>query len=170
MQETGKIYLLCEYMYNNSLSLVKGATMLKGVLKVLAKEEGLTLSQIAKELNKTPGEINNYVKSLLESDLIVRQNKEYYFRDPILKFWLANTTLGIEASEIEIIGELTEEEKKIKIPQNINVTGSRDVKIIQAGRDVYLVETQRPEETEIFNIVKNNNKMRFSSEEGNYSA
>jgi hypothetical protein len=34
------------------------------------------------------------MKSLLKTDLILRRGDRYYFRDPVLRFWLAKTSLG----------------------------------------------------------------------------
>ena len=61
---------------------------------VLADEDCLTLAEISRALNKPSGQVSNLMKSLLKSDLIVRKDKKYFFRDPVLRFWLAKTSLG----------------------------------------------------------------------------
>jgi hypothetical protein len=38
--------------------------------------------------------LSNLMKSLLKSDLIIKNDKRYYFRDQVLRFWLAKTSLG----------------------------------------------------------------------------
>jgi hypothetical protein len=76
---------------------------------------GLTLTEIAQKLDKPSGEVSNYMKMLLKTDLLVREGNNYYFRDPLLAFWLKNTYLGINDAELEkevvrknLISELTE--------------------------------------------------------------
>jgi DNA-binding transcriptional ArsR family regulator len=64
------------------------------ILLSLAKEHGLTLSEIARRIGKPSGEVSNYLKALLRTDLIIKEDDKYYFRDPILRFWLAETYLG----------------------------------------------------------------------------
>jgi len=32
--------------------------------------------------------------NILKSDLIIKNDKRYYFRDQVLRFWLAKTSLG----------------------------------------------------------------------------
>ena len=92
----GRIYLICEYIYETSLKRVQGGLTLKTILNILAKKEGLTLTQIAKRMYRPTGQVHSYLKSLTESDLITEENDRYYFRDPILRFWLAKTTLGLD--------------------------------------------------------------------------
>ncbi|MBU2515038.1 restriction endonuclease [bacterium] len=94
LSHEGKLNILFEYIFNHSLEKVERKGSLKQPLLVLADEEGLTLSEISKKLNKPSGQVSNLLKSLLKSDLVVRKDNKYHFRDSILRFWLAKTSLG----------------------------------------------------------------------------
>jgi len=94
MSHDGKLNTLFEYIFNFSLSKVERKGALKQPLLILADEDGLTLSEIAKRLKKSTGHLSNLMKSLLKSDLIIKKDQHYYFRDQVLRFWLAKTSLG----------------------------------------------------------------------------
>ncbi|MEB3845466.1 MAG: restriction endonuclease, partial [Desulfurococcales archaeon] len=66
------------------------------------------LTEIAKRLNKPTGEVSNYLKFLLRTDLIVRKGDRYYFTDKLMRFWLAKMYLGI--TELELRREKTRED------------------------------------------------------------
>ncbi|MEA3254285.1 MAG: hypothetical protein U9Q22_00435 [Candidatus Altiarchaeota archaeon] len=116
MEETlspdGRIYLICDYVYDTSLKRVQGGLTLKTILNLLAKEEGLTLTQIAEGMYRPTGQVYSYMISLIESDLIIEKGNRYYFRDPILRFWLAKTILGLDIDysvNLRMIRDLTKE-------------------------------------------------------------
>lgn len=90
----GRIYLISDYIYRTSLARVKGGLTLVTTLQALAHKDGLTMSEIARSIRKKTGEVNTYLRSLLESDLIIKQEDRYFFRDAVLKYWLAKVTLG----------------------------------------------------------------------------
>ena len=120
MSHDGKLNTLFEYIFNYSLSKVERKGALKQPLLILADEDGLTLSEIAKRLKKSTGHLSNLMKSLLKSDLIIKKNQQYYFRDQVLRFWLAKTSLGKShdmISDVEIaenfISDLKERYLKI---------------------------------------------------------
>jgi len=98
----GKINILFKYIFENSLQKAKRKGYLKEILFYLAENEGATLSEISKYLNKPSGQVSNYLSSLLKTDLIFRSKKKYYYRDAIFKFWIAKTQLG---KDIEISRE-----------------------------------------------------------------
>ncbi len=105
----------------------KGGPIHKQILLILAQEEGLRLSEIARRLNKpSGGEVSNYLKFLLRTDLITRQDGRYYFTDKLMRFWLAKTYLGITELELrreklleELIKEL--EEKYLRAKQELGI-------------------------------------------------
>jgi len=120
LSENGQIAMLCNYIYNISIDRVQGMGSLKSVLNVLARDDGLTLSEISKKLNQKTGVTSNLLKSLLESDLVVKKDMKYYFRDPVLRFWLAKKILnldinyGVDFSVVkDLISEL--EEKYLRV-------------------------------------------------------
>ena len=55
-----------------------------------------TLSQIAAQLKRTPGEVRSYLKRLADFDLIIRDGRRYYIADPIIVLWIKFTILERE--------------------------------------------------------------------------
>jgi len=94
----GRIYDFCRYVYDLSLQKASGYGALKAVLQILAAEEGLTASEIARRLRVTSATASDYLRWLQEVDLIIAHEHNYYFRDPVLRFWIANTIRGVEVS------------------------------------------------------------------------
>jgi AAA+ ATPase superfamily predicted ATPase len=92
----GRIYDFCRYVYDLSLQKAAGYGVLKAVLQILSTEEGLTTSQIARQLRVTPASASDYIRWLREVDLLTEREHRFYFRDPVLRFWVANTIRGIE--------------------------------------------------------------------------
>lgn len=94
----GRIYDFCRYVYDLSLQKAVGYGSLKAVLQMLATEEGLTASQVARRLRVTAASASDYLRWLREVDLIIERSRGYYFRDPVLRFWVANVVRGVEVS------------------------------------------------------------------------
>lgn len=94
----GRIYDFCRYVYELSLQKATGYGSLKAVLQMLSTEEGLTASQVARRLRVTAATASDYLRWLREVDLIVERDKRYYFRDLVLRFWVANAVRGVEVS------------------------------------------------------------------------
>ncbi|HNT25830.1 MAG TPA: ATP-binding protein [Anaerolineales bacterium] len=92
----GQIYNYCRYVYDLSLQRARGYGMLKAILQFLAEEQGFTLSEIARSLRKSPSAVREYLRWLSEVDLVEEREHNYQFRDPILRFWVAYTSKGIE--------------------------------------------------------------------------
>jgi hypothetical protein len=94
----GAIYELCRYVHDVALYRASGYASVKAVLHILATEEGLTASEVARRLKVTPGAARNYLRWLLEVDLLVEHQKLYHFRDPVLRYWIAMINRGIEVT------------------------------------------------------------------------
>jgi hypothetical protein len=94
----GRIYDFCRYVYDLSLQKAAGYGALKAVLQILAIEEGLTASQIARKLRVAAGTASDYLRWLREVDLVIDREHRYYYQDPVLRFWVANTVRGVEVS------------------------------------------------------------------------
>jgi AAA+ ATPase superfamily predicted ATPase len=94
----GRIYDFCQYVYDLSLQKAKGYGALKSVLQILAQEQGLSASEVARKLRVTSGSASDYLRWLCEVDLVVEKEKAYYFRDQVLRFWVGNVIKGIEIS------------------------------------------------------------------------
>lgn len=94
----GAIYELCRYVHDVALYRASGYASIKAVLHILAAEEGLNASEVARRLKVAPGTARNYLRWLLEVDLLIEHQKMYYFRDPVLRYWIAMISRGIEVS------------------------------------------------------------------------
>jgi len=96
LSRQGQIYSYCRYLYDISLQKARGYGLLKALLQVLAEEEGLTLSETARRLRRQASATREYLRWLMEVDLIIEEDGRYYYRDPVLRFWVAYTSRGIE--------------------------------------------------------------------------
>jgi hypothetical protein len=116
----GGIYKHCSYLFEKSLAKVRGYGTIKAILFVLAREDGLTLAEIASRLGKKSGEINVLIKRAMDVDLLTRVEGRYCFRDPVLKYWLLHVHLGIEAPYLpkgkvieDLVGMLQERYQRV---------------------------------------------------------
>ena len=60
------------------------------------EEENLSLTETAHRLHRRPAAVQGYLRWLREVDLLTEQDKRYSYRDPVLRFWVAQTTVGTE--------------------------------------------------------------------------
>lgn len=96
----GRIYNYCRYLYDISLSRARGYGILKAILQALAVEEGLTLTEVARRIRKGAPGTRGYLRALQEVDLLIEEGGEYYYRDPVLRYWAAAMTRGIEVDPL----------------------------------------------------------------------
>jgi hypothetical protein len=96
----GRIYNYCRYLYDISLSRARGYGILKAILQALAAEEGLTLTEVARRIRKGAPSTRGYLRALQEVDLLVEEGGEYFYRDPVLRYWVAAITRGIEVDPL----------------------------------------------------------------------
>lgn len=104
LSRTGRIYEFCRYIYDLSLQKARGYTALKAVLDLLATEEGLTAAEVARRLRVSHAAASEYLRWLVEVDLLVavaegggqKPRRRYFYRDPVLRYWVAMVTRGIE--------------------------------------------------------------------------
>jgi AAA+ ATPase superfamily predicted ATPase len=104
LSRTGRIYEFCRYIYDLSLQRARGYTALKAVLDVLATEDGLSAAEVARHLRVSHAAASEYLRWLMEVDLLVtttegggrKPRKRYFYRDPVLRYWVAVATRGIE--------------------------------------------------------------------------
>jgi DNA-binding MarR family transcriptional regulator len=85
-------------MYDLSLQKATGYGSLKATLQILAVEDSLTATQVARRLRVSAATATDYLRWLEEVDLVSVHEHQYTFRDPVLRFWVANTVKGIEVS------------------------------------------------------------------------
>ncbi|MBC8264801.1 MAG: ArsR family transcriptional regulator [Anaerolineales bacterium] len=100
LSREGQIYNYCRYLYDISLQRARGYGILKAILQVLAEEEELTLSEIARRIAKSPPATREYLRWLMEVDLVTEEDKLYFYRDPVLRYWVAYATKGIEVDHM----------------------------------------------------------------------
>ena len=88
MAPGGVIACRCRQAYELRLHRARGYGALKAILSVLAEQEGLTLTEIAQRLRRTPGSTKDYLSWLEDVDLVVSTRKRYAFEDPILRLFV----------------------------------------------------------------------------------
>ena len=80
--------MACRFCYELRLHRARGYGVLKAILQVLARDEPLTLTEIAHQVGRTPGSTKDYLTWLEDVDLLVVQQKRYSFADPVLRLWV----------------------------------------------------------------------------------
>ena len=91
----GQIYGYCRYLYDVSLQKARGYGVLKAPLQLLATEDGLALAEIARRLRRQASAARDYLRRLMEVDLLVEREGRYFYADPVFRYWVAQTTTGV---------------------------------------------------------------------------
>jgi hypothetical protein len=78
----------CLMTYELRLHRARGYGALKAILDVLAREQPLTLTEIAQRLRRTPGSTKDYLTWLEDVDLVTVTQKRYSITDPLLRLWV----------------------------------------------------------------------------------
>ena len=84
----GRLATLCRFCYELRLHRARGYGALKAILDILADEEGLTLTEVSQQLQRTPGSTKDYLSWLEDVDLVTARQKRYRFTDPLLRVWV----------------------------------------------------------------------------------
>ena len=84
----GRLAKQCNFCYELRLHRARGYGALKAILEILAEEEGLTLTEVSRRLQRTPGSTKDYLSWLEDVDLVTGQQKRYSFTDPLLRVWV----------------------------------------------------------------------------------
>src|SRR5262245_11837794 len=84
----GRLTEQCGFCYELRLHRARGYGALKAILEILAEEEGLTLTEISRRLQRTPGSTKDYLSWLEDVDLVASKQKRYSFTDPLLRVWV----------------------------------------------------------------------------------
>lgn len=98
LSTSGRIYDFCRYLYDLSLQQATGYGSLKAVLQILSIEEDLTAADVGRQLRVTPATASDYLRWLREVGLVALENGRYSFRDPVLRYWVAHATQGVQVS------------------------------------------------------------------------
>jgi DNA-binding transcriptional ArsR family regulator len=96
LNRTGQIYNYCRYLYDISLRRARGYGSLKAILQVLSDEDGLTLTEVARRVRKGAPTVREYLRALEAVDLVIEASDLYRYKDPVLRYWVAAMTRGIE--------------------------------------------------------------------------
>jgi len=95
--DTGSINEHFEYILDVSLAKFKNKDRYKSILFLLSQNP-TNLTQVSKHIKKPTGEISNYLKALLKTDLVFRKHGTYHIRDPLFSFWVNNKYLGLSTN------------------------------------------------------------------------
>ena len=107
MSPGGRIEAECRAGYSELLHRARGFGACKMVLRVLAKEEGLRLTEVASRLNRTAGSTRDYLRWLEEVELVRALDKRFYFVDPLLRLWFRIYQNGFIPDKAMIDDEVT---------------------------------------------------------------
>jgi AAA+ ATPase superfamily predicted ATPase len=125
--QEGRINLFCRYIHDLSLERARSKSLLKAILYILTQKEGLSLSEIASLLKRSPGETSSLLHRLIEVDLIVKREGRYSIKDRILKYWLKYsgpikvTEEEVALAKERLVHELKEEIKRDKMEIVVDV-------------------------------------------------
>jgi len=102
----GRLSTLCRFCYELRLHRARGYGALKGILDILGDEEGLTLTEIAQRLRRTPGSTKDYLSWLEDVDLVTAQHKRYSYSDPLLRVWVRLHCRATSPSDVDLAREV----------------------------------------------------------------
>jgi hypothetical protein len=102
----GPLSTLCRFCYELRLHRARGYGALKAILDILGEEEGLTLTEIALRLRRTPGSTKDYLSWLEDVDLVTAQQKRYSYTDPLLRVWVRLHCRATAPSEDDLVREV----------------------------------------------------------------
>jgi predicted AAA+ superfamily ATPase len=102
----GRVEAECRATLGELLHRARGYGACKAVLSVLASEENLTLSEIARKMKRTAGSTRDYLRWLEEVDLIEARKKRYTISAPLIRLWLRLYTSGFPPSDGDIRNEV----------------------------------------------------------------
>lgn len=88
LEPGSRVSALCAFGYELRLHRARGYGALKAVLDILAGEEPLTLTEVARRLRRTPGSTKDYLSWLEDVDLVAVHEKRYRFGDPLMRVWV----------------------------------------------------------------------------------
>lgn len=87
--KTGAINAHFEYLLDVSLARFRNIGMHHNILLHISNEPD-NLSGISSVLGKPSGEVSNYMKGLLRTDLVSKKEDTYFINDPLMGAWLSN--------------------------------------------------------------------------------
>ena len=94
--KNGVLYNYCHDSLNYYLNRTRGQVLSKIILKVIASEKELRLSDIARKIYRSAPVTKSLLERLISADIIYRKDNKFYFYDPMLKLWLKLSSMGYE--------------------------------------------------------------------------
>lgn len=88
LNERSPLNFHLRYIYEDALGRARGSTILHAILKVLAQQAPLTMTEIANQINKKQGLVQISLAELIKVDLVIRTENKYLIRDPLLRWWI----------------------------------------------------------------------------------
>jgi predicted AAA+ superfamily ATPase len=107
MSSGGRIEAECRAGYKELLHRARGYGACKMVLRVLANEQGLNLTEVARRLVRTAGSTRDYLRWLEEVELIHAVEKRFSFVDPLLRLWFRIYEGGVIPDEARVADEVS---------------------------------------------------------------
>jgi hypothetical protein len=108
MAPGGELAARCRQAFELRLHRARGYGALKAILSVLSEQEGLTLTEIAQRLRRTPGSTKDYLSWLEDVDLVVSTRKRYTFEDPVLRLFVRLYAQPAPPSDDDVAREVHE--------------------------------------------------------------
>jgi hypothetical protein len=102
----GRLARQCAFSYELRLHRARGYGALKAILEILAEEEGLTLTEISHQLQRTPGSTKDYLSWLEDVDLVTTRQKRYSYTDALLRVWVRLNCRTTVPTEDEVAREV----------------------------------------------------------------
>ena len=102
----GRLARQCGFSYELRLHRARGYGALKAILEIRAEEEGLTLTEIYRRLQRTPGSTKDYLSWLEDVDLVTSRQKRYSYTDPLLRVWVRLHCRASAPSEDDLAREV----------------------------------------------------------------
>ena len=88
LSKGASLWAQCRFEYELRLHRARGYGVLQAIVQILANEEPLKLTEIARRLGRTPGSTRDYLSWLDDVDLITVRQKRYRLADPLLRLWV----------------------------------------------------------------------------------
>jgi hypothetical protein len=102
----GGIEAECRATMAELLHRARGYGACKSVLRVLAHEQGLNLTEVSRRLDRTPGSTRDYLRWLEEVDLLVVREKRFFYVDTVLRLWVRIYWQGVVPTEGDVRREV----------------------------------------------------------------
>lgn len=88
LSKGASLWAQCRFEYELRLHRARGYGVLQAIVQILANEEPLKLTEIARRLGRTPGSTRDYLSWLEDVDLVTVRQKRYRLADPLLRLWV----------------------------------------------------------------------------------